>query len=284
MELLPKTEKKVYIVAFREALNVINNDYYKDELSVDISKLFNDTVVYEKVQFVQQVENFTKNKDYFSASVCQIRLTKEDVIDYEEAERRERNLKLKDYIARKLGINVLNVYTAYQYGHRYASEINADFIFKSKRPRYYVILTDTIKYISTADNSEPILNDRNEIKVFDTFCKDNIITALSSVGLDTIAKRATYLNPFMPNKLQLGVTGDDAFKAEVKKYIVPAIRDALGKMFDKKLISILKDYNVDIEAIINKYYTAICCVSAGMDIIIDVNFSKENKNEDRKNR
>lgn len=280
MELLPNTEKYIYITAGRTSL-VTKSDYsgYGDTLARDLSKLFNEDVYYSSVDMEHSIETIGQYVDYFKAKVCRIQLTHDDAIDYREAESKSKKLLLKDYISKKLGISVLNVFTVYHYGHRYAQDIINDFTFKSRRPYYYVILKNTVEYMPTSFNSKPILVDRSEFKIYNTFCKSVVETAFDTIGLSFTNNGVSYPRPFVPNKLNLQATAKKTFKAELKKHLMPAIKDAVSKMFNGKLVAILQDCNISIDTFVDDYYSEHCSDNEIFNFLMDTNFAKENTHD-----
>ena len=280
MEILPNTEKYIYIAAGRTSL--VTSSYYssyEDKLARDLSQLFNDDVYYSSVDMQHSIERIGKYVDYFKAKTCRLQITHQDALDYLDAESKAKRLRLKDYIAKKLGINVLNVFTAYNYGHRYAQAILDDFTFKTRRPYYHVIFKDTVEYIPTSFNSKSILTDRSEFKIYNTFCKNSVEAAFNTIGLTFTDRGVSYPHPFVPNKLNLQTTAEKQFKAELKKYLIPAIKDAVSKMFDGKFITLLQECNIGVDTFINDYYSEHCNNSEAFNFLMDTNFVKENTHD-----
>lgn len=277
MELLSSTEKYIYIIAGRTYLETKSQcSGYEDTLAKDLSKLFNDDVYYHDVDMMQSIESIGRYVDYFKAKICRLKFTHTDALDYQDAESKSKRLLLKDYISKKLGIQVLNVFTAHNYGHRYAQEIINDFTFKTRRPYYHVILKDTVKYIPTAFNSKPILLDRSEFKIYNTFYKGPLEAAFNTLNLTLTDNGVRYPCPYIPNKLNLQVTANRSFKAELKKHLIPAIKDAVAKMFDGKFIALLQDCNISVDAFVDDYYLVHCSNNETFNFLIDTNFVKEN--------
>lgn len=280
MELLPNTEKYIYISAGRTSL--VTKSYhsgYADTLARDLSSLFNDDVYYSSVDMEHSIESIGQYVDYFKAKICRIQLTREDAIDYQNAENVSKKLRLKDYVSKKLGISVLNVFTVYHYGHRYAQDIINDFTFKSRRPYYYVILKNTVEYIPTSFNSKSILVDRSEFKIYNTFCKSVVETAFDTIGLSFTNNGVSYPHPFVPNKLNLQASAKKHFKAELKKQLMPAIKDAVSKMFNGKFVAILKDCNISVDTFVDDYYEEHCSDNEIFNFLMDTNFAKENTHD-----
>lgn len=276
MELLPNTEKYIYIAAGRTSL--VTKSYYSgyaDTLARDLSTLFNEDVYYSSVDMEHSIESIGQYVDYFKAKVCRIQLTHADAKDYQDAESKTTKLRLKDYISEKLGISVLNVFTVYHYGHRYAQDIINDFTFKSRRPYYYVIFKNTVEYIPTSFNSKPILSDRSEFRIYNTFCKDSVEAAFDTLGLTFTHSGVSYPRPFVPNKLNLQATAKKTFKAELKKQLIPAIRDAVSKMFKGKFVALLQDCNISVDTFIDDYYSEHCSDNEIFNFLMDTNFTKE---------
>ena len=280
MELLPNTQKYIYIAASRTSL--VTSSYYsshEDKLACDLSQLFNDDVCYSSVEMQNSIESMRQDVDYFKAKTCRVQITYQDALYYREAESGATKLHLKDYIAKKLGISILNVFTSCNYGHRYAQAILNDFTFKTRRPYYYVILKDTIEYIPTSFSSKPILTDRSEFKIYNTFCKNSVEAAFDTIGLTLTDDGVNYPHPFVPNKLNLRTTAEKPFKAELKKHLIPAIKDAVAKMFDGKFISLLQDCNISVDAFVDDYYVVHCSNNETFNFLIDTNFVKENTHD-----
>lgn len=280
MELLPSTEKYIYIAAGRTSL--VAKSYcsgYEDTLALDLSRLFSDDVYYYNADILQSIESIGRHVDYFKAKVCRLKFTHADALDYRDAESKSKTLRLKDYISEKLGIHVLNVFTAYNYGHRYAQEIINDFTFKTRRPYYYVILKDTVEYIPTSFNSKSILLDRSEFKIYNTFCKNSVEAAFDALGLTFVNDGVSYPCPFVPNKLNLQATANKSFKAELKKQLMTAIKDAVSKMFNGKFVALLQDCNVSIDTFVDDYYSEHCRDNEIFNFLIDTNFVKENTHD-----
>lgn len=280
MELLPNTEKYIYITAGR--MSLVTSSYPSspgDKLARDLSQLFNDDVYYSNVDMQYSIKCMEQDIDYFKAKTCRVQITYQDALDYLEAENGVAKLHFKDYIAKKLGISILNVFTAYNYGHRYAQAILNDFTFKTRHPHYYVILKDTVEYIPTSFNSKPILADRSEFKIYNTFYKDSVETAFNTIGLTFTGRGVSYPHPFVPNKLNLQTTAENSFKAELKKYLIPAIKDAVSKMFNGKFVALLQDCNISVDTFINDYYSKHCSNNETFNFLIDTNFTKENTHD-----